>query len=167
MGDGGGLRWWLCMQWVGLRPRIPGRGLSTFCSKWSSVHVLMLVVLGVGPSASARHHMQLMVKPSRNTDVLRAMHFSAGIPVSTVLTGMFVCGLLRTPNIDRLAEEGVKLTQHLAAAPVCTPSRSSFLTGRHSFRSGECCGDDRESGTSASAHFLSLILLAMVEIQGK
>ncbi|XP_032186484.1 arylsulfatase D isoform X1 [Mustela erminea] len=43
---------------------------------------------------------------------------------------------LRTPNIDQLAEEGVRLTQHLAAAPLCTPSRSSFLTGRHSFRSG-------------------------------
>ncbi|XP_055964621.1 arylsulfatase D-like [Sorex fumeus] len=43
---------------------------------------------------------------------------------------------LRTPNIDRLAKEGVRLTQHLAAAPLCTPSRAAFLTGRHSFRSG-------------------------------
>ncbi|XP_078218553.1 arylsulfatase D isoform X3 [Callithrix jacchus] len=43
---------------------------------------------------------------------------------------------LRTPNIDQLAEEGVRLTQHLAAAPLCTPSRAAFLTGRHSFRSG-------------------------------
>ncbi|KAF4027352.1 hypothetical protein G4228_018962 [Cervus hanglu yarkandensis] len=43
---------------------------------------------------------------------------------------------LRTPNIDRLAEEGVRLTQHLAAAPLCTPSRAAFLTGRHAFRSG-------------------------------
>ncbi|XP_058147592.1 arylsulfatase D-like isoform X2 [Dasypus novemcinctus] len=43
---------------------------------------------------------------------------------------------LRTPNIDRLATEGVKLTQHLAAAPLCTPSRAAFLTGRHAFRSG-------------------------------
>ncbi|XP_006877304.1 PREDICTED: arylsulfatase D [Chrysochloris asiatica] len=43
---------------------------------------------------------------------------------------------LRTPNIDRLAEEGVRFTQHLAAAPLCTPSRAAFLTGRHSFRSG-------------------------------
>ncbi|XP_019482660.1 PREDICTED: arylsulfatase D-like isoform X1 [Hipposideros armiger] len=43
---------------------------------------------------------------------------------------------LRTPNIDRLADEGVRLTQHLAAAPLCTPSRAAFLTGRHSFRSG-------------------------------
>ncbi|XP_072674690.1 arylsulfatase D-like isoform X1 [Canis lupus baileyi] len=50
--------------------------------------------------------------------------------------GCYGNSTLRTPNIDRLAEEGVRLTQHLAAAPLCTPSRSSFLTGRHSFRSG-------------------------------
>ncbi|XP_064339597.1 arylsulfatase D-like isoform X1 [Camelus dromedarius] len=43
---------------------------------------------------------------------------------------------LRTPNVDRLAQEGVRLTQHLAAAPLCTPSRASFLTGRHALRSG-------------------------------
>ncbi|XP_006903246.1 PREDICTED: arylsulfatase D [Elephantulus edwardii] len=50
--------------------------------------------------------------------------------------GCYGNNTIRTPNIDRLAREGVRLTQHLAAAPLCTPSRAAFLTGRHSFRSG-------------------------------
>uniref|UniRef100_A0ABM5FYN5 Steryl-sulfatase isoform X2 n=1 Tax=Pogona vitticeps TaxID=103695 RepID=A0ABM5FYN5_9SAUR len=43
---------------------------------------------------------------------------------------------LRTPNIDKLAKGGVKLTQHIAASPLCTPSRAAFLTGRYAVRSG-------------------------------
>lgn len=43
---------------------------------------------------------------------------------------------LKTPHIDRLASEGVKLTHHIAAAPLCTPSRAAFLTGRYPKRYG-------------------------------
>ncbi|XP_042228572.1 steryl-sulfatase-like isoform X1 [Homarus americanus] len=43
---------------------------------------------------------------------------------------------INTPNIDKLAAEGVKLTHHLAAAPFCTPSRAAMLTGRYAARYG-------------------------------
>ncbi|ROL48903.1 Arylsulfatase D [Anabarilius grahami] len=43
---------------------------------------------------------------------------------------------IKTPNIDRLAADGVKLTQHISAAPLCTPSRTAFMTGRYALRAG-------------------------------
>src|SRR5262249_55501256 len=39
-----------------------------------------------------------------------------------------------TPNIDRLAREGTKFTQFYAASPVCSPSRTGFLTGMYPAR---------------------------------
>ncbi len=38
---------------------------------------------------------------------------------------------IETPNIDRLAKEGVTLTECVATCPVCTPHRSMLVTGRH------------------------------------
>jgi len=39
--------------------------------------------------------------------------------------------LLRTPNIDRLAAEGVRFTQALAGCSVCAPTRCTLMTGKH------------------------------------
>ena len=38
--------------------------------------------------------------------------------------------LHRTPNIDRLAERGMKFTNAYASAPVCTPTRAALMTGK-------------------------------------
>ncbi|MCK4759164.1 MAG: sulfatase-like hydrolase/transferase, partial [Candidatus Aminicenantes bacterium] len=38
---------------------------------------------------------------------------------------------IRTPNIDRIAAEGMKFTQHYSGSPVCAPSRCVLLTGKH------------------------------------
>jgi len=39
-----------------------------------------------------------------------------------------------TPNLDKLASEGIKFINAYAAAPVCTPTRTAFMTGRYSAR---------------------------------
>lgn len=39
-----------------------------------------------------------------------------------------------TPNIDRLASEGVRFTQAYASSPVCSPTRASILTGKNPAR---------------------------------
>ena len=41
-----------------------------------------------------------------------------------------------TPNLDRLAEEGMRFTDFYVAAPVCTPSRAALLTGSYPKRIG-------------------------------
>ncbi|HEV8608055.1 MAG TPA: arylsulfatase [Tepidisphaeraceae bacterium] len=49
--------------------------------------------------------------------------------------GCFGQKLIRTPNIDRLASEGMRFTQAYAGATVCAPSRCAFMTGLHT---GHC-----------------------------
>lgn len=39
--------------------------------------------------------------------------------------------VVQTPNLDRLAEQGMLFTQHYAGSTVCAPSRSVLMTGRH------------------------------------
>ena len=38
---------------------------------------------------------------------------------------------IRTPNLDALADEGMRLTQHYSGSPVCAPSRATLMTGLH------------------------------------
>ena len=43
---------------------------------------------------------------------------------------------VRTPNIDRLAAEGMRFTRAYTTAPVCSPSRSAFMTGMYQMSIG-------------------------------
>lgn len=45
---------------------------------------------------------------------------------------------IRTPNLDRMAAQGMRFTDFYSAAEVCTPSRAALLTGRYPIRSGMC-----------------------------
>ncbi len=45
--------------------------------------------------------------------------------------GCFGQTKIKTPNIDRLAAEGMKLTQHYSGNAVCAPSRCVLMTGKH------------------------------------
>lgn len=48
--------------------------------------------------------------------------------------GVYGSERIMTPNLDSMAAEGVKFTQHYVGAPVCAPSRSVLMTGQHSGR---------------------------------
>src|SRR5699024_1372579 len=44
---------------------------------------------------------------------------------------------IQTPNMDRIAEEGVKFTNSFVGNSICAPSRATLLTGKHSHKNGQ------------------------------
>jgi arylsulfatase A-like enzyme len=50
--------------------------------------------------------------------------------------GVYGHHVIKTPSLDRLAAEGLRLTSYYAPSPLCSPSRASLLTGRIHFRAG-------------------------------
>jgi arylsulfatase A-like enzyme len=68
---------------------------------------------------------------------------------------------IRTPHIDRLAKEGVKLIDCYSNGPVCTPTRAAFITGRYQQRVGlewAINAGDKKSGLPASEISLARML---------
>ena len=64
-------------------------------------------------------------------------------------TSVYGSELIRTPNIDALAAEGVRFTDGYVSHPVCSPSRAGLLTGRYQQRHGwefNPAGRDRNAG---------------------
>lgn len=67
-----------------------------------------------------------------------------------------------TPNIDKLAKEGMLFTQHYAGTTVCAPSRSSFLTGQDTghtpVRGNKAAGPEGEWPMPAKTFTLAEVL---------
>tara|TARA_B100001769_G_scaffold192567_1_gene153232 strand:- start:234 stop:590 length:357 start_codon:yes stop_codon:yes gene_type:complete len=67
---------------------------------------------------------------------------------------------IETINIDKLADDGVKLTSYYAAQPVCSASRAAILTGAYPNRIGiyNAFGPTSDSGISHDEYTLAEML---------
>src|SRR5947208_17160628 len=57
----------------------------------------------------------------------------------------------KTPQLDRLAAEGVRLTQFDCPMPFCAPTRASLMTGRYPGRCGMTANPAPDGGPQANA----------------
>lgn len=55
---------------------------------------------------------------------------------------------IRTPHLDQLARDGMRMTSFYSTAPVCSPSRAALLTGRYPVR----CGMPNNAGPGSDNH---------------
>lgn len=83
--------------------------------------------LGVGATALALPAIEGCSQASRPPNIVFILADDLGYNE----LGCYGQEKIRTPNIDRLAAEGMRFTQHYSGSPVCAPSRCVLLTGKH------------------------------------
>lgn len=113
--------------------RVPSRGscLTLLSASASSVTsaVMIVLLLSCGPVLTAAEHPNILF--------LFADDFGRQASVYSSIDGKGTYNdVIATPNLDRLAREGVVFRNAFVSAPSCTPCRSSLLTGQHFWRTG-------------------------------
>lgn len=86
----------------------------------------------LGAAAAALLPVPLAARPTRPPNIVLILADDLGWGD----LGSYGNRLIRTPNIDRLARQGLRMTDFYASANICTPSRAGLLTGRYPIRTG-------------------------------
>jgi len=100
--------------------------------KESAITVTCLVLLSVSFLSSATQEKARQGKPN----IIVIMSDDAGYADIGFSGNTFGKANFATPNLDKLADSGVKFTQGYVTASVCSPSRAGMLTGRYQQRFG-------------------------------
>ena len=72
---------------------------------------------------------------SQKPNIIFMMSDDHAAPAISAYQG-FLADAFKTPNIDRLADEGMMFKNTFCTNSICTPSRAVILTGKHSHKNG-------------------------------
>ncbi len=97
----------------------------------TKVREILMAALGLMPVAAGasapRHAADGEKEQTRRPNIIYIMCDDMGYGD----LGCYGQQLIETPNLDRMAREGMRFTQAYAGSPVSAPSRASFMTGQH------------------------------------
>src|SRR5262245_13034784 len=99
---------------------------SQFMMRKSIVYLLLIC----GAATFAAPHSQRAVAQAGRPNIIFILADDLGYGD----TSCYGSTSLRTPNIDRLAKEGLRFTDGHSAAATCTPSRYALMTGKYAWR---------------------------------
>jgi arylsulfatase A-like enzyme len=91
-------------------------------------------------------HRSLFATRRATPNILFIMSDDHAAPAITAYKG-FLSGVTRTPNLDRLAKEGMRFDNCFCTNSICTPSRATILTGKYSHKNGCLTLSDRFDGS--------------------
>jgi hypothetical protein len=93
--------------------------------------LLIVACLILFPASPHRgYHVQAQAQPSTRPNIVLIYMDDLGYGD----TSCYGATSLKTPNIDRLAKEGLRFTDAHSAAATCTPSRYALMTGEYAWR---------------------------------
>jgi arylsulfatase A len=90
----------------------------------------LLIIICISACSSAKKQSQTVAKQKLN------VIFILSDDLGYAELGSYGNTFNETPNLDKLAKEGVRFTQAYAAAPVCSPYRAALLAGQYPARLG-------------------------------
>ena len=105
--------------------------------RYAALYVFISILCAAGPESERAHDLRSRNGAADRPNIILFLVDDMGwqdtsVPFHEIETPFN--RRYRTPNMERLARQGVLFTDAYAASPVCTPTRSSILTGRHPAR---------------------------------
>lgn len=108
-------------------------GIWSFCTSWcQKIHYPSIPQDSTLLEGKKKFLSEKKTTPGKRPNVILIVADDLGKYDLSVYGNTFI----ETPHIDRLAKEGVLFTDGYATAPICSPSRAGFLTGRYQQRFG-------------------------------
>ncbi|WP_411847500.1 sulfatase-like hydrolase/transferase [Roseibacillus persicicus] len=133
-------------EWNHLRIVVEGKRMQTFLNGEAFVDYVGETIPEKGPIGLQVHagvHQKMVFRNLEITELVAAKPAEASKPNVVIIygddvgyadLGCYGAEKIPTPNLDKLAAEGVRFTDAHCAAATCTPSRYSLLTGEMAFR---------------------------------